>query len=152
MCFFFSSRRRHTRCGRDWSSDVCSSDLLVEARTIQVADAQADDGEFPLAVPFARQFGHRTLLSVPLMREGVAVGVIQLRRTEVAPFTDQQIALLQTFADQAVIAIENVRLFTELQARNQELTDSLTQQTATAEILGAISGSPTELRPVLETV
>src|SRR5499425_3068514 len=125
---------------------------VIEARTIQVADAQADDGEFPLAVPFARQFGHRTLLSVPLMREGVAVGVIQLRRTEVAPFTDQQIALLQTFADQAVIAIENVRLFTELQQRNRDLTDALEQQTATAEILGAISGSPTELRPVLETV
>src|SRR5262249_56478752 len=70
---------------------------VVEARTIQVADAQADDGEFPLAVPFARQFGHRTLLSVPLIREGVAVGVIQLRRTEVELFTDQQIALLQTF-------------------------------------------------------
>src|SRR5215510_12718276 len=125
---------------------------VVEVRTIQGADAQADDGEFPLAVPFARQFGHRTLLSVPLMREGVAVGVIQLRRTEVAPFTDQQIALLQTFADQAVIAIENVRLFTELQARNQELTDSLTQQTATAEILRVISGSPTDIQPVLDAV
>src|SRR5262249_36073128 len=103
---------------------------VIEVRTIQVADAQADDGEFPLAVPFARQFGHRTLLSVPLIREGGAVGVIQLRRTEVAPFTDQQIALLQTFADQAVIAIENVRLFTELQARNCDLTDSVEQQTA----------------------
>src|SRR5215471_19321068 len=125
---------------------------VVEVRTIQVADAQADDGEFPLAVPFARQFGHRTLLSVPLIREGVAVGVIQLRRTEVVPFTDQQITLLQTFADQAVIAIENVRLFTELQARNHELTEALEQQTATADILRAISSSPTDLRPVLETV
>src|SRR5262249_34546801 len=65
---------------------------VLEARTIQVADAQVDDGEFPLAVPFARQFGHRTLLSVPLMREGVAIGVIQLRRTEVELFTDTQIA------------------------------------------------------------
>ena len=125
---------------------------VIEARTIQVTDAQVDDGEFPLAVPLARQFGHRTLLSVPLLREGVALGVIQLRRTEVAPFTDKQIALLQTFADQAVIAIENVRLFTELEKRNQDLTDALEQQTATAEILRAISGSPTDLRPVLETV
>ena len=125
---------------------------VVEARTIQVADAQVDDGEFPLAVPFARQFGHRTLLSVPLMRVGVAIGVIQLRRTEVALFSDTQISLLQTFADQAVIAIENVRLFTELQARNHELTEALEQQTATADILRAISSSPTDLRPVLETV
>src|SRR5215468_6330681 len=134
------------------SRDTVGGRTVLEARTIQVADAQADDGEFPLAVRFARQFGHRTLLSVPLLREGVAVGVIQLRRTEVAPFTDQQIALLQTFADQAVIAIENVRLFTELQARNHELTEALEQQTATADILRAISSSPTDLRPVLETV
>src|SRR5215469_1595786 len=134
------------------SRDTVGGRTVLEARTIQVADAQVNDGEYPLAVTHARQFGHRTLLSVPLIREGVAVGVIQLRRTEVAPFTDQQIALLQTFADQAVIAIENVRLFTELQQRNRDLTDALEQQTATAEILGAISGSPTKLRPVLETV
>jgi signal transduction histidine kinase len=134
------------------SRDTVGGRTVVEARTIQVADAQLDDGEFPLAVPFARQFGHRTLLSVPLMRESVPIGVIQLRRTEVAPFTDAQIALLQTFADQAVIAIENVRLFTELEKRNRELTDSLTQQTATAEILRVISSSPTDIQPVLEAV
>ena len=134
------------------SRDTVGGRTVLEARTIQVADAQVDDGEYPLAVTHARQFGHRSLLSVPLMREGVAVGVIQLRRTEVAPFTDQQIALLQTFADQAVIAIENVRLFTELQARNHDLTEALEQQTATADILRAISSSPTDLRPVLETV
>src|SRR5262249_14149 len=82
----------------------------------------------------------------------VPIGAIQLRRTEVAPFTDQQIALLQTFADQAVIAIENVRLFTELEKRNQELTDSLAQQTATAEILRVISSSPTPIRPGSDAV
>ncbi|HTY80756.1 MAG TPA: GAF domain-containing protein [Candidatus Bathyarchaeia archaeon] len=125
---------------------------ILEARPIQVADAQVDDGEFPGIAHFAREHGHRTLLSVPLVREGVPIGVIQLRRTEVAPFTDQQIALLQTFADQAVIAIENVRLFTELEQRNHDLTEALEQQTATAEILRAISSSPTDLRPVLETV
>ena len=125
---------------------------ILEARPVQIADALVDDREFPGISVFAREHGHRTLLSVPLLREAVPVGVIQLRRTEVKPFTDQQIALLQTFADQAVIAIENVRLFTELQQRNRDLTDALEQQTATAEILGAISGSPTDLRPVLETV
>jgi two-component system, NtrC family, sensor kinase len=125
---------------------------VLEARTIQVADAQVDDGEFPLAVPFARQFGHRTLLSVPLMREGVAIGVIQLRRTEVELFTDTQIALLQTFADQAVIAIENVRLFKELEARNRDLTETLDQQTATGEILRVIASSPTDAQPVFETI
>jgi GAF domain-containing protein len=124
-----------------------------------VADAQVDEGEFPLAVPFARQFGHRTLLSVPLMREGVAIGVIQLRRTEVELFTDTQIALLQTFADQAVIAIENVRLFTELQDKNRALnvahtqvTEALERQTATSEILRVIASSPTELQPALDAI
>src|SRR5262252_1675415 len=118
---------------------------ILEARTIQVADAQVDDGEYPLAVTYARQFGHRTLLSVPLTREGVALGVIQLRRTEAEPFTDTQIALLQTFADQAVIAIENVRLFTELQARNRDLT-------ATSEILQVISRSPPDAQPIFTAI
>src|SRR5215470_8474086 len=132
--------------------DTVGGRSILEARTIQVADLQVDDGEYPLAMSYARKFGHRTLVSVPLLRDGVAIGAIQLRRTEAAPFTDTQIALLQTFADQAVIAIENVRLFTELQERNRDITEALEQQTATAEILRAISGSPTDLRPVLETV
>ena len=132
--------------------DTVGGRSILEARTIQVADLQVDDGEYPLAMSYARKFGHRTLVSVPLLRDGVAIGAIQLRRTEVAPFTDTQIALLQTFADQAVIAIENVRLFTELQHRNRDLTDALEQQTATAEILRSISGSPTDIRPVLEAV
>src|SRR5258708_29021418 len=82
---------------------------------------------------------HRTILSVPLVREGVALGAIMIRRTEVRPFSDQQVALLQTFADQAVIAIENVRLLTELQTSNHELTTPLHTQTATSDILHVIS-------------
>ena len=124
----------------------------LERRTIHVADLQAETEEFPEASVNARRFGFRSALSVPLVRDGVAIGVIQLRRSAVSPFSDKQIGLLQTFADQAVIAIENVRLLTELGARNRELTDSLTQQTATAEILRAISSSPADLQPVLDTV
>src|SRR5262245_63939672 len=90
-----------------------SGRAVVERQPVQVADAQAESKEFPEIRTLAREQGFRTILSVPLLRGDVAIGTIDLRRTEVQPFTDEQIGLLQTFADQAVIAIENVRLFNE---------------------------------------
>jgi len=132
---------------------------VLDGRTIHVNDMQNEDAEFPESCELARRLGFRTLLCVPLIREGVAMGVIALRRTEVRLFTDRQVALLQTFADQAVIAIENVRLFTELQEKNKALTqahaqvsDALEQQTATSEILRVISSSPTDIQPVFGVV
>src|SRR5262249_44078349 len=96
--------------------------------------------------------GHRTIVAVPLIRDRDAIGAIFVRRTEVRPFTDRQIELLKTFADQAVIAIENTRLFEEVQARTRELTEALEQQTATSAVLTVIASSPGELEPVFQSL
>jgi two-component system, NtrC family, sensor kinase len=124
----------------------------LDRQTVQVTDLQAEVDEFPEGSASARQFGHRSIVSVPLLREGVPIGAITLRRTEVQPFTGKQIDLLKTFADQAAIAIENVRLFTELQARNRELTTALDTQTATSDILRVISRSQTDVQPVFDAI
>jgi signal transduction histidine kinase/HAMP domain-containing protein len=126
---------------------------MLERKTIHVEDLTVDmETEFPEAKNRQQISGARTLLAAPLLREGAPIGVILIRRTEVRPFSDKQIKLVETFADQAVIAIENVRLFQELQAKNREITESLEQQTATSQVLGVISSAPRELQPVFETI
>ena len=118
---------------------------VLDRRTIHVPDVQAEVDEYPEASAFARSYGFRTTLSVPLLRGTEAIGAIGIRRTEVRPFTDRQIELLETFAAQAVIAIENVRLFNETK-------EALEQQTATGEILRVISSSPTDVQPVFDAI
>ena len=125
---------------------------FIDRLPVHVHDLQASADEFPDGAQFARRAGHRTALAVPLLRENEAVGALAIRRTEVNPFTDKQIELVQTFADQAVIAIENVRLFDEVQTRTRDLTKSLQQQTATANVLKVISRSAFDLQTVLDAL
>ena len=126
---------------------------IVDRQAMHVRDLLAEvDTEYPESKEIQKITGTRTSLSTPLLREGIAIGAIHVRRNEVRPFSENQIALLQTFADQAVIAIENVRLFQELKGRNRDLSEALEQQTATSEILGVIAGSPTDIQPVLDVV
>jgi transcriptional regulator with GAF, ATPase, and Fis domain len=132
---------------REITPESVNGHAIIEHRTIHVHDLldERTRERYPESASLQELVGHRTILGTPLVREGVAVGSIVMRRMEVNPFSEKQIALLETFADQAVIAIENVRLF-------QELKESLEQQTATSEILGVIASSPTDIQPVLDTI
>ncbi len=134
--------------GRGW----ITGRAFIDHKPIHVHDLQAAVDEYPDGSAMAIRLGHRATLATPLMREDEAIGAIMLRRTEVRPFTDKQIELVTTFADQAVIAIENVRLFDEVQTRTRDLTESLQQQTATSNVLEVISRSAFDLQPIFETV
>jgi signal transduction histidine kinase/CheY-like chemotaxis protein len=122
----------------------------LERKPVQVLDFLAESEA--LVTPAHRAEGIRTVLAVPMLRDDALLGVIAVWRRKVRPFTDKQVKLLETFARQAVIAIDNVRLFKELEARNRELGEALEQQTATAEVLRVISSSPSEARPVFDTI
>ena len=122
-----------------------SGRAVLDRKPVHVTDLHAEAEEFPEGSAFARRLGFRTTAAVPLLREGVAVGAIVLRRDEVKAFTNKQITLLETFAAQAVIAIENARLLNELQ-------QSLERQTATSEVLSVISRSPGELEAVFHAI
>ncbi|HEX2438533.1 MAG TPA: GAF domain-containing protein [Methylomirabilota bacterium] len=139
---------------RPLTGDTPSCRAALERRTLHIEDILEEfaRGDYAEARRLQEAAGFRTVLVVPLIREDTVLGVINIRRTHVQAFTAKQIELVKTFADQAVIAIENVRLFEALQSRNAALTESLEQQTATAEILRVISSSPSDVQPVLATV
>ena len=129
-----------------------AAQAILERKVVHTADAQQDIASPAARRQFAKEVGFRSALSVPMLLDGKAIGAISVSRREPLPFSESQIALLQTFADQAVIAIENVRLFEAEQARTRELGEALEQQTATSEVLKVVSRSPGELEPVFDTM
>ena len=132
--------------------DTAFGRAILEAATVHIPDIEAVPARSDAVQHWRQIGGYRTVLAVPLMREGGVVGAVVLTRSTVSPFSDKQIELVETFADQAVIAIENVRLFDEVQARTRDLTELLEQQTATSEVLRVISSSPGELMPVFQSI
>src|SRR5262249_54995443 len=131
------------------SRGALSGRAILTRDVVHVPDVSKD---LEYTLPAATTIGYRSVLAVPIMHEGVPRGTILVARDVVAPFSDAHIALIQTFADQAVIAIENVRLFKELEARNAELTDTLARQMATGDVLRAISQVQTDAQPVFDMI
>ncbi|MGN6750435.1 MAG: GAF domain-containing protein [Xanthobacteraceae bacterium] len=125
---------------------------MLESKLIHLLDAQAESEEFPEGSAIARRTGYHTIIAVPLMREGYAIGTIAVRRVEARLFSDKEVDLLSNFAAEAVIAIENARLLTELRQRTADLSESLEQQKATFEVLKVISSSPGQLEPVFRSI
>jgi two-component system, NtrC family, sensor kinase len=138
--------------GFPFNRGVVVARAIIDKTTIHVTDLLAETKEYPESSELARRVGHRTVVAAPLMHGGEAIGVIVIRRAQVRPFTDRQIELLKVFADQAVIAIENARLFQAEQASKRELTEALEQQTATAGVLKFISRSALDLQRVLDAL
>src|SRR5262249_12946924 len=132
------------------SRTTASGRAILDRAVVHVPDIELDRELEPLEL--ARAVCSRSILAVPMLRDGLPVAVVGVGRVEPGPFSDKQIALLKTFADQAVIAIENVSLFTELQTSNRELTTALDKQTATSDILRVISGSQTDVQPVFDAI
>jgi putative methionine-R-sulfoxide reductase with GAF domain len=123
---------------------------VLERSVVQIPDVDADP-DYALG-GMARAGGYRSAAAVPILREGLPIGSIAVTRAQAGLLPDRQIELLKTFAAQAVIAVENVRLFTELEGRNHDLSESLEQQTATGAILQVMSASPTDIQPTLDAV